>query len=320
MTALPLRVAIGILLTCVLLAVPQPTYAQQDRSGELQGLVDVLGKQLSRVRQVDRRESDRRVQQLSEALDRWNHSARTNDDYRDMETWLRGAIRASLAGQARPMPELPEFVSRTAAPEQLPTPQVTEPVDAPLEATDPAPAEEPAAVAEPQPLAESAQPESQQSVWQQHPAAQPLDLGDPFADDPQLADSSPTPRVVLRPAPDRRAPAVSTVSVNSAELNARVRGYTRGLRGIEAQLLAGPNLKLEQLVGLVRELQNLSEQRDFVSLYLDTLDDAEMSSSELPKLADAKRMIRERLDNEADTAENANTVEALRNALRRLSE
>lgn len=327
------------ILACTVLFAPQRVLAQQDRSGELQGLVNALGSQLDRVGKVDGREADKRRDQLREVLDRWNDSPRSDDDYRAMEAWLRTAIRASLAGHSRRMPELPEFNDRTAPQEPLPMPEeptrneppaVAEPQPvAEVQPKDPLEVEPPAAAEADQAMDEPAEStatvDASPSVWQQHPAAQPIDLGDPFVDDSQVADAPLTQRTVLRPAIEPSRPSVSSVSVNAAELKARVRGYVRGLRGIEARLVSDRDLDVDQLMSLVRELQNLSDQRDFVSLYLDTMDSDTMDSAttrsrNLPSMGDSKALIAKRLDRHAGDPEKAAAVESLRSALRRLAD
>jgi len=109
--------------------------------------------------------------------------------------------------------------------------------------------------------------------------------------------TSPTPRVVMRPAGLSTSVSKSSqVRVNVAELGARVRGYVQGLRRVEAQLVASPRMSIEELLLVAQELQQLANQRGFVSLYLDGLaGDDSILPAELPTLEAAKAMVEAKL-------------------------
>ena len=276
-----------------------PAAAQSNRTAELQQLVDDFGYQLKLIRLLDPSAAEKRLRQLAIARDRWNTSTRTETDAETMRQWLIDSIQASMPGSLEPMPELPWFEQRlaksksTAAPES-PPPPVSDTRQAVItrRPTEPQPvvAPKPAPASDPQPSAAVAE------AWKQHPGAKPIDLGDPFADDQPLANSTTaTRRIAMRPTPAR--PASTKVEINVAELGARVRGYVHGLRGVEARLLRSPTMTTDDLLLATRELKQLAEQREFVSLYLNALSDAERArAGNLPSLDDAKALIAKQVD------------------------
>ncbi len=291
----------------------RPAAAQADRSSELQGLVNDLGYQLELVEQFDRPAAERRSRQLAIALDRWNTSTRNQQDFEIMQQWLQQSIQASLPGRAKAIPELPWFSQRLARQEHVRTPpQDDEPLATDSRSAGKSIPQSFAPVLPPQPAvpneeqqvgpAQVAPAESKGAVasaWKRHPAARPIDLGNPFADDqPLAAGNTSTARVAMRPVPLAVRPASSTrVDINVAELGARVRGYVHGLRGVEARLLASPDMTSEELLGAVRELKQLAGQREFVSLYLEALAPTEKSrTAELPSPNQAKVIVNERLE------------------------
>jgi hypothetical protein len=140
------------------------------------------------------------------------------------------------------------------------------------------------------------------------PLPQQPDVAPPVATTPEPLDEQPTlppgdstptdslknARVVLRPM------AIETtrddaVGINLAALAARIRGHDRGLRGIEARLIANPNLPAEDLLLLAKELETLAEQRKLIDLYVEALNPAERTRVSPPASAeDLKRLIGER--------------------------
>ncbi len=167
------------------------------------------------------------------------------------------------------------------------------------------------------------------SPWARHPAATPIALGDPFVDDPlpQQPEVAPavatTPnrvvepkpsqtavdplqnaRVVLRPTTTETTRDEDSVGINLAALAARIRGHDRGLRGIEARLIANPNLAIEDLLLLTKELETLAEQRKLIDLYVEALNPAERARVAPPESAEPlKRMIGERANRLRPTAQ-----------------
>ena len=309
-----LRLAVATLI----LTLGAPTFGQTGDTGQLQQLVNDFGFQLNMLRDFDGRAAEERTRALAVALDRWNSSTRTDADYQKMKQWLDAAIDATMPGSKDPLPALPWFEKRLAEAPQLPLPNEPQVAEAPAEeAPEPAAtaghriANNPQAKGEPErqptperpapaPAAAAAAAESPQvaSFWQRHPGARPLKLENPFEDDEPLATTSLTKRVAMRPtAFSSTSDAPSTVGVNTAELSARVRGYTHGLKGVEARLVASPTMSMEELLSVVRELRQLASQRDFVSMYLDVVAlDHPDQVPQLPTLDDAKSMAQQRIE------------------------
>ncbi|WP_145251424.1 hypothetical protein [Aeoliella mucimassa] len=329
-----------LVLALASFSVAQPV-ASSDRSDQLQRLVNALGEQIALVRTRDERVADLRLKMLAYALDEWNASGRTDEDFAAMQTWLEKSIDSAMSGGRRRMPVVPMFS----------VPQVAEAVPAPSPASDeepiktfatedttpsePAPAEtapslpattgpslaaatpDEAATAVPSQPAERRDPSRQAtpkkqtaSIWQRHPAAQPIDLSDPFGDEGPAEPSSNESRVVMRPAAmSSLTPAKTRVEVNVMELGARVKGYIHGLRGVEARLLANDEMSADELLIVVRELRQLSNQRDLLSLYLETEAlESSTQPTELPTVEHARRMINRRLEQLQEAGESDRKV------------
>jgi hypothetical protein len=308
----------------------------EEPSSDLQPLVNQLGDQIRMIRQRNGRDANERTQQLAVALDRWNNSTKTAEDVQLMRQWLEGSLRSSLPGATNPLPQLPWFAERIASPtEPAPAPVVAQEKPSQPEAVEPAAPKpvtpskpEPSTVAEqPAPASETpevgaedsvaarpeVEPKDEASVWQRHPSAKPIDLGNPFADDETVATNERTPRVAMRPAALSKSPSASDVDINVAELNARVQGYVHGLRGVEAKLVSSRSMTLTELMPVVRELDQLAKQREFVEIYLDAVElDHPGKTPELPTLARAKALAGERLSQLSETdRENAAAIETL---------
>jgi hypothetical protein len=312
-------------ITLLLSICAAPARAQTDRSSELQSLVNDLGYQLDLVEQFDRHTAERRLQLLAIALDRWNTSSRSQSDFQAMQQWLETSIQASMPGRSKPMPELPWFSERlarserVASRESMASPESiagSESGDRPAPPTTAGPDSEPAAARTPvvpkaefsavPPDVEAPEPAgSVASAWQRHPAAKPIDLGNPFFDDaPLTARTTATPRIALRPSTLNVQPASAKVNINVAELAARIRGYVHGLRGVEARLLASPDIASDQLLMAVRELKQLAAQREFVSLYLEALSPADRARTpDLPSEEHAKAIAAQRMERLRETGQ-----------------
>ena len=265
-----------------------------DRSDELQKLVNELGGHIGLVMRTDVRHAELQREFLRSALNAWNASGRSEDDFAQMKSWLESSIDASLPGSRHSMPTIPTFSEQMIA-EVVPAPTDDQTAsEAPaISAESPTEASPRETFAKADPtetkpvVVAPVQPEQQTAtVWQRHPAAEPLNLTDPFGDENTGTES----RVAMRPAA-MTTTARTRVQVNTLELGARVKGYAQGVRGVEARLLANPNMTFDELVGVIREMRQLSNQYDMLSLYLDTGAMGENhSSSGLPTLDPAKRM------------------------------
>ncbi len=320
-----------IVRLCVMLVVVaagSAASAQVSRTGELQQLANDFGFQINMLRDFDRRAAEERTRALAVVLDRWNSSTRTDADYQKMKSWLEGAIQATMPGSQDPLPQLPWFEARLASAPELPLPNEpnadepgTDPQTERAQLPEPThtAAESPDATSDVTPEIPAAQPqrEAVTSFWDRHPGARPLEIKDPFEDDEPLAATSATPRVAMRPTGFSTAgDSTSDVGINTAELGARVRGFVHGLRGIEARLVASPDMSLEELLGVVRELRQLSSQRDFVGMYLDVVSlDNPDQAPDLPSTNHAKALVKDRLkrlrQTDSDHAAAINSLETM---------
>ena len=335
-------VTLAALLSPAVVRAQDPT----DRSGELQQLVDTLGQQLAMQSHFNRARAETGQQQLSVAIKAWAKAGRTDDDFELMHDWLTQALQASLAGSKKPLPPLPEFSKPQLVARRAPATPATPPTPGPVPSPTPRLAEElPMATPQPQedsialrptesptpttrPQRPEAGPEPQaENPWSRHPAATPLDLGNPFVDDPPLpaeeltetgtpalrpdnpqfassalpraevptGDSLANARVVLRPTAAATTAPQDSVGINLAALAARIRGHDRGLRGIEARLIANPQLREEELLLLAKELEAIVQQRRLIDLYVEALNPAERARVTPPESAEGiKRLIAER--------------------------
>lgn len=286
----PLRLT----LTLLLAAAAAPAAAQPTpRTTELQSLVERAARHLSLRRESLRgnyTEHQSRRDALQQTLTAWNNSARTDQDADAMEAWLRAVINASMLGGRGPMPAPPVFQTpeevaraRQPRPEVVPAepaspiafdpapssvdevpfePDPFDPVEAPVEATEQPqvtrqpPVRRPAAPAP----AKEAPPVSE---WANHPSAPELDWSDPFADDAPARGSAGIASTRFKPVSRSR-----TVKVDLLELSSRVAGYNSRLRELEGLLIGSDELSAFRLAAIVRDLDELNDQRGFLQLYL----------------------------------------------------
>lgn len=262
----------------------------------------------------------RRVAALEAVIDAFILSPQDANDQQLLSEWFQQAIRRTMPGALKPLPPTPEF-------------GVTEPVDppSPQPASRPAAAGELSggeAVVSPEPVAEASrtrpQPsEAPQIARQSVPAptgerASEPTAAFPAADDivsaprapsvpanagplPTLADppaeqDSPMPAPV--PSAEvsyvvESAPAPVPVTVNLAELQARIAGYHAGLRNLEARITNAPTrFDLAAAAAAVAELELLAGQFEFVALYYGSLTAEESAGIATPRspVAAARRL------------------------------
>ncbi len=298
----------------------------QDRSGELQLIVNRLNQQLELVARFDVRRSQSRYDALAEAIELWDASPRGNAEFAVMESWLNEALRASMPGSKATMPAAPDFKASSfngpnfevVGVEALPSPVVVAPKPVPV-VPEIAPSETTAS-GEASPMqtsqpsdsvpavdleisiasepAKSPLPPASSSPWDNHPATRPIRIEspDPFVDDP-IAQPSPTTITAKTSAEDKKPRVAmrpttfvsreSQPEVNIAELAARTNGYERGLQQIEAKLIAAGNLDSADLLMLAREVSELAKQHEFIALYTGSLSDAQRELLVPPPTVDA---------------------------------
>lgn len=283
----------GIVLPAAVSAQSTEATGSRDRAAELQQLADALAHQIGMLQRFDRPTAEAIYFRLGEAIDAWEDAGRTDDDFQKMQQWLKSALASTMPGARRTLPPVPEFsalppttVARSGVPTTPGEPAQGGP-DATLERkTSPQQAPlagglalESSAVATPEvvvaggriEVSESPEVLPQTSLWARHPATRPVDLGNPFTDDPLGNERTPAEQVVLRPRTTSPPSMQSAMQVNLAALGARTRGYNRGLRAIEARLVASPDMPAEELLLLTVELRELVAQRDLVAMHLESL-------------------------------------------------
>lgn len=222
------------------------------------------------------------------------------------------ATTPSPSSSAPTPPSAPATAARVRVTEELPVAAEPPTTNPPVAATQPNRSPERS------PTTDEAAPAN---PWARHPAATPVLLGDPFVDDPlpqqpataPAVRTTPEPtiepisveppdavdplqnaRVVLRPTSNETS-RDDAVGINLAALAARIRGHDRGLRGIEARLIANPDLRVEELLLLAKELETLAQQRKLIELYVDALNPAERARVTSPESAEAlKKLIGDR--------------------------
>jgi hypothetical protein len=276
--------------------------AQQSRTTSVRPLAALesdLRFQLFLAHRTDGGRLAQRLVELNHTLDAWQRSPRTAADDRLLAEWLEEGIRRSMPGESGELPPPPQF-GQPVVPRPAPapvSPAAVEPLApaavaaptpdkpghvAPVEAPVEAPAEAPAApsAAEEVEAAPSAAGRAEPVVAQPPPAA-PVEPAPAVAAEPDRAAPHPPPPVEpARPPRVARKP----VEVNLAELNARIVGYHQGLAAVDAAIVAADGeLSLEQLTGLVEQVEQLANQHQLVSLYFESLTERERASVTAPR-------------------------------------
>lgn len=238
--------------------------------------------------------------ELELTLDAWRKSPQSSDDVQLLVDWLLTSIERTMPGHSGKLPPLPPFgrlrptaVAPVAQPPAAPLDPRPTPSPA-LAPSEPAaviegvelPAEEPAldldatstpptpstghvesSVDPPTPTPEAPPEQSVAAVSVPEIAAAAIEEPPTPAPTPE-APAEPTPTLVARP------PRLG-VSLNLAELNARITGYHGGLAEMDAALIADNKPSARRLAGLVGQLESLAGQYKFVRLYYDALTPAE---------------------------------------------
>jgi hypothetical protein len=254
--------------------VPAPAPAS-DRTASLQS---DLSYQLELAYRHNRAAFRERTAELEQTLAAWRAAPQSPADQQLFEQWLRESIRRSLPNRLEPLPPTPAFGAVEQAAEEvqavvvakqvaMPSNQ-TRPRETPSELAPPAPPQvehqpleaapttEPVASlsVQPTPTAAKTRPVAAESETVAAPPKEPTTK--PSTSAPQIAAAAP-------PEP---------VSINLAELNARIAGYHDALKEIDAAIVAagdGPTLALA--TRLVGQIERLAEHRRFAMLYFDSL-------------------------------------------------
>lgn len=334
-TASKLRPICPAALLVIVAAFPPSLAAQETaRTAELQSLVERAAQHLQ-LRRESHRGSEATYQAnrdlLQQTLEAWNESARTDQDADAMQTWLEGVVRSSMLGSRDALPTPPEFLPAPAVEVVEAEPVEAEPAS-PI-AFDPAPSDplpteppaftpdpiEPATPSAPQPIARrQAAPEpARQSApepqpepappadaWAAHPAAGQLDWSDPFADDGARIARQDATGGSTRFKPVSRS---KSVKIDLLELSSRVAGYNSRLRDLEGVLVGAKQLSAFRLAALMRDLDELDDQRGFLQLYLAGLSPEEAEvGPQLHSSSTLQRLIGRAIDRRGDQLDHLN--------------
>ncbi len=104
-----------LLIALVAAGAPNRVAAQTPQRSVLQQLTGDISAQLDLRYPGAGGEKQARRDRLSEAIELWNESQKSDADAQVMERWLLDALRASMAGSKQPMPALPRFAYKSLA-------------------------------------------------------------------------------------------------------------------------------------------------------------------------------------------------------------
>lgn len=234
-----------------------------------------------------------RTAELEQTLAAWHASPQSPADHELFGAWLREAISRSLPKRLDPLPPTPTFgaepapqVVDAAKPEALrpiplskpaETATVTKQAASPAKAPVAAPSVADAVAVKSVPAPSRVEPPvAKQQKEAPAPPATPAPAQHVAVE--VVTASAPSP--VAEPATKATLIAQTTtpepVSINLAELNARIGGYHDALDEIDAKIVAaGAEPSLALAMRLVGQVEQLAEQRRFAQLYFDSLTDRE---------------------------------------------
>lgn len=199
-----------------------------------------------------------------------------------------GGPTAAVANQLvrRPTPpaeDLPLPSQAATAPAPTQSPRASRPIETEPPAVAAAAPQATANLAPQAPAADAtpARPPSvAQRPWENHPAAAAIDWSDPFVDDsPRVARATPRRAMQSRFKPISSSPAVGrdAVRVDLLELSSRVAGHNSKLSDLEGALLGVRDISAFRLAALLRDLEQIDQEREFLDLYLQGLAPEEAS-------------------------------------------
>jgi hypothetical protein len=240
--------------------------ARPPRTDRVASLESDLRYQLELAFRHDPRALKARVAAVDRTLSAWRSSPQSGSDYQLIVDWLRASIASAMPGRSGNLPPTPEFGA--TAPTVAARPPASG--EKPRRATGAAPEEAPSPLSgieslfeppEPAPEAAEAIPSSADLAGEDlfGDAANPMERS--ISVPPATKHTAVNGRPVLRP----------LVTVNLAELNARIAGYHEGLTEIDAALVSRGRRAPQQLADLMDQLEQLANQHQFVSLYYDAL-------------------------------------------------
>jgi hypothetical protein len=254
-------------------AVPAVPAESRNSTADPQSLSAELTAELQLVYRDNLPEFTRRSEQLRQAIAAWSTSAKSSADRTQMAEWLHQAIRASMPGSTKSLPPVPSFAPAEIKPSQSNSKPSQPNLPASVLVAKPAAPQSPPAA-----IAPTRIPIPQQ---QKQPAAAETSPnnndGDPFRDDaaPDHANNGDDHATPAPPIPSPSPQSMDgSVRIRLQELAPRIQGFEMALRGMDAKLIAG-KLRASELAQLSTKLDELSDQRRFLALYVGALTPAE---------------------------------------------
>ena len=260
-------------------ATDRTTVPAADRAASLES---DLRYQLELAYRHDRGAFRQRTAELEQTLEVWHAAPKSPADVPLLEQWLRESISRSLPNKLQPLPPTPTFgadakpaaeagpsTESTATASENAAPRAEIAAEQPTVAANPEPAptlKVPAAIA---PIRVESPPKENEAAPAEEPAPELSAIVRNVA--LTAAETTPAPSD-----PPSAAEPSAPVSINLAELNARIRGYHDGLDEIDAAIVAaGDDRSLALATRLTRQIEQLAGQQRFAQLYFDSLTDRE---------------------------------------------
>lgn len=276
--------------------------AQQSRNApqdDLTLLESDLRFQLDRAFRHQPKQREQRTAQLEAALKAWWQSPQSNNDRNLLTQWLLESTIRSMPGTTQPLPDTPVFGSKV--PQEIEQPISDQPI------ADQQVSKQPQS--ELPDIREIPVAARAVAALQQQAEAQP----DPFADELaiaeyQILEAIPTdePMPVAARQSDVKQPTQvqRPIKINTTELAARIAGYHQGLDRLETTLLTTNTAKLDFVSSQVQQLDELTQDFQFVKLYYDALSEKERRNMHSPRSIDATLAEIQRLLNRIEEGQN----------------
>ncbi len=234
--------------------------------------------QLENAFRHDPNERARRLVQLEDVTQAWLQSSRLENDREKLAMWLLEATIRSMPGSIVAMPPSPRFGFATKAKALKSTPDV---------------------------LVEPATLKSNPATLDHAPtpATPPLPVTRPVT---KTGSTEPQPeKVITEPVAKPSVAAQKPVRVNLTELTARIAGYHAGLDAVERELRSTKSDNFAALSAQLRQLEEMSSDFQFVSLYYQLLTDAQRRVITPPRpmattLAEIERRLERSPENATD--------------------
>jgi hypothetical protein len=275
-----------IVAVAILAAGVTATQNQENPGDDVTRAVADLRFQLEMAFRHDERERDSRLAQLDALVSAWEKSPQSADDRTNLFKWLQKSAGRSLPGALAPLPALPEF--------SRPSPAVVHEVkkvpvgEKPIVIVPPV-AKPPVSVATKPVVENTITPtpvdplEQEMIALRQPPSLAPGEANTTSVEQPAMA---PRPSVQEQPqlvpgkllasVPAKEVPKTDEpIGVNLTELAARIAGYHDALDEVETALLRLDAPSLDVVIAQIDELDRMTRDYNFVSLYYGSLTSSE---------------------------------------------